>query len=774
MRRATVFWSICLTILGCRDFPLESGDPRAEGPIRAALAPSMSAPTLSCTRSWANGVDGDWDDPGSWSPAGVPDSADAVCIKATGTYTVLVEDTIMITNLQLGGAGAAVTLQTDPSALPHFFVYDTLSLIAGSTLAVMTAATAGYVGTLFVNDGSLVFSGGNNGFYAQELVNNGLLRLDAFAWLILPNFEHNGTIQVNARSCFCNSVEYPTYDFRGGQVTGSQQLEFDGGGGRLHWHGTRFDALATDPARSVVRVILLDTIRIGLGASGRLTANSRWSETHVVGVIPNNVHLQLLDSLGTGFWLSERTLNMGTLEVVANPGFGDIELNLSYFENRGTVDVKGGGVVRINADTIVNRSTITIDGTAKLLSGVFRNRDRVAVANGAELEIFGSTITRPNSPVFQADSGSVLTGALHLRKGRVTGTGTLGFLQSFGGRIEPGAPIGTLRTGSVVLDPATELTVEVSDTKPGKYDQLAITGSMMYDGTLRVLNSGPLTTPACGMTVPIVTVSWISTGVFDTVVDSQAATLRGWRPHYAANVLQLAGYVPSNGITFSPAQLALSEGGPARSYFACLGTQTPTASVTVNATPALAQLQPIPSFVFALSNWQLPQTISVRALDDAIVEPPLTDTIRHTLMSTDGYYQGKTAALRAAIVDNDGSSDLALTFVQQIEARPLGTDFTITLRARNLGPTISTGSTLTIPALTGLELVAASGAPCSVNGSGAVTCTLPGLAVGAQIDFALTLRGTIVGEHSNTLTLTGQQADPATANNTLSYTVRIT
>ena len=45
-----------------------------------------------------------------WSPVGVPVFAGAVCIKAAGTYTVTLDDTTSVTQLQLGGTGATATL----------------------------------------------------------------------------------------------------------------------------------------------------------------------------------------------------------------------------------------------------------------------------------------------------------------------------------------------------------------------------------------------------------------------------------------------------------------------------------------------------------------------------------------------------------------------------------------------------------------------------------------------------------------------------------------
>src|SRR5262245_54920544 len=267
MRRENVFWIISLTLLGCRDLPLESGDSQG-GPIRAAVAP-----TLSCTRSWANGVDGNWNDPTMWSPAGIPMSNDTVCIKATGTYTVLLDSISYVPNLQLGASGAVATLRLEStSTTPQLGVIDTHSIKPGSTVVLMDAVLA--VGRLTVNEGTLRLSGSVAEY--DTLVNSGIIRFDSRSFLEGTHFENNGTIKVNGSAPSHLDGWNSTFDFRSGQVTGSQILKIrdDGTAGMLHWQGGRFEALTTDSTQAVVNVIGMDTIRLELVASGRLTVET--------------------------------------------------------------------------------------------------------------------------------------------------------------------------------------------------------------------------------------------------------------------------------------------------------------------------------------------------------------------------------------------------------------------------------------------------------------------------------------------------------------------
>jgi hypothetical protein len=96
-----------------------------------------------------------------------------------------------------------------------------------------------------------------------------------------------------------------------------------------------------------------------------------------------------------------------------------------------------------------------------------------------------------------------------------------------------------------------------------------------------------------------------------------------------------------------------------------------------------------------------------------------------------------------------------------------------TFRVANAGPNASTGSTVVSLPLVGLEYLSATGATCAVDGSGALRCTLGAIDAGAQLDFEIRFRGAVVGLHTNTLTVSGQQLDPDPSNDTAVYTQRI-
>ena len=111
----------------------------------------------------------------------------------------------------------------------------------------------------------------------------------------------------------------------------------------------------------------------------------------------------------------------------------------------------------------------------------------------------------------------------------------------------------------------------------------------------------------------------------------------------------------TRGVTVSPELLSLAEGGLAASYTVVL-RGVPTGDVTITATPGpevtLDNGQGGPTLTFTPGNWNIPQTMLVSAVDDAIVEGPHAGLIAHA--ATGGDYSGVTvSAVTANITDND-------------------------------------------------------------------------------------------------------------------------
>ncbi len=99
----------------------------------------------------------------------------------------------------------------------------------------------------------------------------------------------------------------------------------------------------------------------------------------------------------------------------------------------------------------------------------------------------------------------------------------------------------------------------------------------------------------------------------------------------------------------------VAETGPTSDTYTMVLNSQPTAQVTINITPD-AQCTVIPAaLVFDPATWNVPQVVTVTAVDDAAIEGIHTCTITHAAVSADANYNGIAVAnVVAAVADNDG------------------------------------------------------------------------------------------------------------------------
>src|SRR4029434_9419836 len=92
-------------------------------------------------------------------------------------------------------------------------------------------------------------------------------------------------------------------------------------------------------------------------------------------------------------------------------------------------------------------------------------------------------------------------------------------------------------------------------------------------------------------------------------------------------------------ITPTGGTTAVVEGGATDTYTVVL-TSRPIALVNISLTPD-AQLGVSPALLtFTPSDWDIPQTVTVTALDDLIVEGSHTGAVTHAVSSADPAYNG--------------------------------------------------------------------------------------------------------------------------------------
>jgi uncharacterized repeat protein (TIGR01451 family) len=110
-------------------------------------------------------------------------------------------------------------------------------------------------------------------------------------------------------------------------------------------------------------------------------------------------------------------------------------------------------------------------------------------------------------------------------------------------------------------------------------------------------------------------------------------------------------------------------------------------------------------------------------------------------------------------------ADLAIAKVDSADPVRAGRNLTYTLTVTNNGPNPATGVTVTDTLPSGLSARSSSASQGSCSGTTTVTCAIGDLASGASATVTIVVRPSSAGTLSNTATVTGNQPDPNSANN---------
>jgi len=156
-------------------------------------------------------------------------------------------------------------------------------------------------------------------------------------------------------------------------------------------------------------------------------------------------------------------------------------------------------------------------------------------------------------------------------------------------------------------------------------------------------------------------------------IDQDVNLLLSW---YPSNEL-----IPSITLT-EPDVATIAESGVTDHYTLTLGTP-PTAEVVVSVSGTDQVLVSPATLTFTPENWDVPQTVTVTAVDDSVVEGDHTAVITHSAVSADAGYNGiSVASVTVNIVDNDVLPTDTPTFTPTDTDTPTPTDtatFTPTL-----------------------------------------------------------------------------------------------
>jgi len=124
--------------------------------------------------------------------------------------------------------------------------------------------------------------------------------------------------------------------------------------------------------------------------------------------------------------------------------------------------------------------------------------------------VVAGTLQAGNTTGSATGTAAVTVGA----DGRLAGDGAIsGDIDlTAGGELAPGAPLGQLNTGALMMGAATTTSIEIAGTSPGEFGAVAAAGAASLDGTLTVALD-PAYTPALGDEFTILTAPSVA-GVF--------------------------------------------------------------------------------------------------------------------------------------------------------------------------------------------------------------------------------------------------------------------
>ncbi len=136
------------------------------------------------------------------------------------------------------------------------------------------------------------------------------------------------------------------------------------------------------------------------------------------------------------------------------------------------------------------------------------------------------------------------------------------------------------------------------------------------------------------------------------------------------------------GATLNPANLMVSEAGSSASYTLVL-TSRPTADVTISIMPNAQLSTDATTLTFTPATWDIPQAVSVAALDDAVVEGLHTGIISHSATSSDSNFDGITIAdMTVTVQDNDGANVTIMPAGLSVSESGMTAGYTVVLTSR--------------------------------------------------------------------------------------------
>jgi uncharacterized repeat protein (TIGR01451 family) len=476
--------------------------------------------------AWINPAGGLWSDAANWSNGVVPGPSDIAFITLSGNYTVLVDRSVSVGTLTLGGASGNPTLwiQGNSSSNTTFTVNNDFTSNATLRLESQNTGTLSglVVNGLLTNTGTINVEPGSGGVRRLEASFNNLGLLNVNAGLTLSKlngvYRNEGEVRIATGQKLTVSSQGQVFNHNNGSIAGNGFVEI--AGAVFNFNGGTVTGASP--------VISDSTLNIGPGSTGaaafilrgaspRLSGNIAAGQTvWIRGDASANTTAVAADgftnagtlrlesqSIGTTSNLTVTNgvlVNTGVIEV--NAGSGGSRVFNGNFDNQGTIHMNQDFTLVKAGGTYVNQGQIRIAVSRRLL---INGQNQLFRQNGGSLEVNGTF--ELTSSTFTFNSGT-LTGSPVLVSDSTlsfgppsTGTGTFilrGSSPKLSGDIPAGATVwirgdSSANTTAVAANGFTNAgTLRLESQSIGTTSNLTVTtGALVNTGVIEVnLGSG--------------------------------------------------------------------------------------------------------------------------------------------------------------------------------------------------------------------------------------------------------------------------------------------
>ena len=506
------------------------------GLVVVALWAAPAAQAVPCTKTW-NGNTANWNTAGEWTPSGVPDTGDVVCINS-GQPT-LSGTGATIAGLDVSGTGTklivdTVNLYTDDPSTTTVPVDGPLTVRTGATLQATGTGTDIQGGTLD-NGGTVTVSGsGSNILRFTTYTNSGTLDvnedldLDPASSATFTTIRH-GRHRGGQEPVDGNITLNVGQGQNAGQITGGAGSTFKVVGGAINHIGGSVDPNVTagivggsiDPsgtgtaAYSVVGsagttlsgdVASGKTLRVRGGEFGSNSAKL------VLGANQTNNGTILLDSIGS---FDNATLDVGANTLTNN---GTLHSVASDTGTRNINGASGSTLANTSTGSLILDEDTSIQPTLTNAGAVSVANDKTATLTHSYTQTAGST-SGGGSLTLPSGGNMALQGGV-LSSGRTGAGSTLdGSLNNTGGDVSP-CGLGTVCELRVNGDYTRAPLARTADVGSGGSSDFLLlengtSNNATVGGTLKINSTG--FTPASGDLFTLMEADGDLTGTFATV-----------------------------------------------------------------------------------------------------------------------------------------------------------------------------------------------------------------------------------------------------------------